>query len=116
MNLIDRLSAILVQLQSRSQIKAQQIADRFEISLRTIYRDIRALEEAGIPIVGNPDIGYSLVDGYKQPPLMFTQTEAFADTAAIVSPHKLKQKIIQIWYKSTKSTDTISSIKHINIS
>lgn len=78
MNRIDRLSAILVQLQSRSLVKAQQIADRFNISLRTVYRDIRALEEAGIPIVGNPGIGYSLVDGYKLPPLMFTQSEAFA--------------------------------------
>lgn len=78
MNRIDRLSAILVQLQTRSLIKAQQIADRFGISLRTVYRDIRALEEAGIPIIGNPGIGYSLVQGFKLPPLMFTQTEAIA--------------------------------------
>jgi len=78
MNRIDRISAILVQLQSRSLVKAQQIADRFDVSLRTIYRDIRALEEAGIPIIGNPGIGYSLVSGFKLPPLMFTQPEAFA--------------------------------------
>lgn len=78
MNRIDRLSAILVQLQSRSSVKARQIADRFDISLRTVYRDIRALEEADIPVIGNPGIGYSLVDGFKLPPLMFTQAEAFA--------------------------------------
>ncbi|WP_321480542.1 YafY family protein [uncultured Bacteroides sp.] len=78
MNRIDRLSAILVQLQSRSLIKANDIAERFEISLRTVYRDIRALEEAGIPIIGNPGIGYSLIKGFKLPPLMFTQAEAIA--------------------------------------
>lgn len=78
MNRIDRLSAILIQLQSRTQLKAQQIADRFEISLRTVYRDIRALEEAGIPIVGNPGVGYSLIEGFKLPPLMFTHEEALS--------------------------------------
>jgi predicted DNA-binding transcriptional regulator YafY len=78
MNRIDRISAILVQLQSRSLVTAQHIADRFDISLRTVYRDMKALEEAGIPIIGNPGVGYSLVDGFKLPPLMFTQEEAFA--------------------------------------
>lgn len=78
MNRLERISSILVQLQSRSVITAQQIADRFEISLRTVYRDIRTLEEAGIPIVGNVGVGYSLVDGYKLPPLMFTREEAIA--------------------------------------
>ena len=52
MNRIDRLSAILIQLQSQRVVKAQQIADRFEISLRTVYRDVKALEEAGIPVIG----------------------------------------------------------------
>ncbi|MBF0575138.1 helix-turn-helix transcriptional regulator [Dysgonomonas sp. GY617] len=78
MNRLERISSILVQLQSRSVITAQQIADRFDISLRTVYRDIRTLEEAGIPIIGNVGIGYSLVDGYKLPPLMFTREEAIA--------------------------------------
>lgn len=78
MNRLERISSILVQLQSRSVITAQQIADRFDISLRTVYRDIRTLEEAGIPIIGNVGVGYSLVDGYKLPPLMFTREEAIA--------------------------------------
>lgn len=81
MNRIDRLSAILIMLQSSSVVKTRQIADRFNISLRTVYRDIRALEEAGVPIAA--DSGhYSLVDGFKLPPLMFTQQEAFAFLAA----------------------------------
>lgn len=100
MNRIDRLSAILVQLQSRSLIKAQQISDRFNVSLRTVYRDIRALEEAGIPIVGNPGIGYSLVDGYKLPPLMFTQTEAFAFLIAEKLVNELTDSDSSKYYKS----------------
>ncbi|MGZ4035945.1 MAG: helix-turn-helix transcriptional regulator, partial [Bacteroidia bacterium] len=51
MNRIDRISAILIQLQSKKIVKGQDIADRFSISLRTVYRDIRTLEEAGVPIV-----------------------------------------------------------------
>ena len=45
MNRIDRLTAILIQLQSKRVVKAQDIAGRFSISLRTVYRDIRTLEE-----------------------------------------------------------------------
>jgi len=78
MNRLERLSAILIKLQSRTVVTAQQIAEQFEVCLRTIYRDIKTLEEAGIPIVGNVGIGYSLVDGFKLPPLMFSRDEAVA--------------------------------------
>ncbi|MBK0378989.1 helix-turn-helix transcriptional regulator [Mucilaginibacter segetis] len=78
MNRIDRISAILIQLQSRRIVKACDIAERFEISLRTVYRDIRTLEEAGIPIIGEAGVGYSLMDGYRLPPVMFTREEATA--------------------------------------
>lgn len=78
MNRIDRLTAILIQLQSRKVVKAQDIATRFEISLRTVYRDIRSLEEGGVPIIGEAGVGYSLLDGYRLPPVMFTQEEAMA--------------------------------------
>lgn len=78
MNRIDRISAILIQLQSRRVTKAQDIADRFGISLRTVYRDVKALEEAGIPIIGEAGIGYSIMDGYRLPPVMFTREEAIA--------------------------------------
>ena len=46
----DRIVAILIQLQSKKIVKAQESADRFEVSLRTIYRDIRTLEASGVPI------------------------------------------------------------------
>lgn len=78
MNRLNRLSAILIQLQSRKTVRAQDIADRFEISLRTVYRDIRSLEEGGIPIVGEAGVGYSLAEGYRLPPVMFTREEATA--------------------------------------
>jgi predicted DNA-binding transcriptional regulator YafY len=78
MNRIDRLTAILIQLQSRRIVKASEIAARFEISLRTVYRDIRALEEAGIPIGAEPGKGYYIIEGYHLPPVMFTRDEAGA--------------------------------------
>ena len=77
-NRFDRISALLVQLQSRPVVKASEMAERFEVSLRTIYRDMRSLSEAGIPICGNSGIGYSLVEGYKLHSLMFTKEEAMA--------------------------------------
>jgi predicted DNA-binding transcriptional regulator YafY len=78
MNRIDRLSAILIQLQSKKIVKAQELADRFDISLRTVYRDIRALEEAGVPIGSEAGIGYFLGPDFHLPPVIFTKEEAAA--------------------------------------
>jgi predicted DNA-binding transcriptional regulator YafY len=70
-----RLTNILLHLQSTRVITAQELADKFSITRRTVYRDIRVLEEAGVPITGEAGKGYSLVDGYRIPPVMFTQQE-----------------------------------------
>lgn len=78
MNRLERISSILVRLQSRSVVTARQIADQFGVSLRTVYRDIRVLEESGIPVTGEAGQGYSLVEGFKLPPLAFTTEEAIA--------------------------------------
>lgn len=78
MNRTDRLAAILIQLQSRPLIKGRDLAERFSISLRTVYRDIHALEEAGVPVIGEAGTGYRLMEGYKLPPVMFTADEASA--------------------------------------
>lgn len=84
----DRIVAILIQLQSKKIVKAQELADRFDVSLRTIYRDIRTLETSGVPIYSEAGVGYSLVDGYRLPPVMFTQEEA----GSFVAAEKLMQK------------------------
>ncbi|MEJ7678687.1 MAG: YafY family protein [Segetibacter sp.] len=89
MNRIDRLAAIVIQLQSRRLVKAQDIADKFSISLRTVYRDIHALEEAGVPVTGEAGIGYRLMEGYKLPPVMFNQDEA----SALLTAAKLMQSM-----------------------
>jgi predicted DNA-binding transcriptional regulator YafY len=78
MNRVDRLMAIVVRLQSRRVVRAEDIAADFEISVRTVYRDLAALGEAGIPIVAEPGVGYGLVKGYHLPPVMFTAEEASA--------------------------------------
>lgn len=78
MNRIDRLSAILIQLQTKRVVTAKEIADRFKISIRTVYRDIRSLEAAGIPIGSDAGLGYYLVEGYHLPPVMLTTEEASA--------------------------------------
>lgn len=78
----DRIVAILIQLQSKKIVRAQDLADRFEVSLRTIYRDIRTLEVSGVPIYSEAGTGYSLMDGYKLPPVMFTREEASSFIAA----------------------------------
>ena len=78
MNRIDRLAAILIQLQSKRLVKAQEIADKFDISLRTVYRDVKALEEGGVPVIGEAGSGYTLMEGYRLPPVMFSQEEATA--------------------------------------
>lgn len=76
MNRTDRLTAILIMLQTKKLITAKEIADRFDISLRTIYRDMKALDEAGVPIGAEAGFGYYLVEGYHLPPVMFTPEEA----------------------------------------
>ncbi len=75
---LSRLTAILIQLQSKRVLTAGEIARRFKISLRTAYRDIRALEEAGVPIFTEEGKGYSLADGFSLPPIMLTEAEANA--------------------------------------
>lgn len=76
MNRTDRLVAMVMHLQGRRLVRAQELAGHFEISLRTVYRDIAALGEAGVPIAGEAGVGYSLLKGYHLPPVMFTADEA----------------------------------------
>ncbi len=87
---LDRVTAILTQLQSKPVVRAQDLAKKFEVSIRTIYRDIKTLENAGIPIVGEAGSGYSLMEGYKLPPVMFTKEEVLS----FITAEKLMQKFL----------------------
>ena len=75
---ISRLTSIITQLQTKRLWTATQLSDKFSVSVRTIYRDIRALEEAGVPIITEEGKGYTIMDHYRLPPVMFTENEANA--------------------------------------
>ena len=78
MNRMDRLLGILTLLQSKKYVPAEKIADKFEISTRTVYRDIKALGELGIPVSFEAPRGYFIVNGYFLPPVSFSTEEANA--------------------------------------
>lgn len=78
MNRIDRLNALLIHLQSKPRVTLTELEDRFEIGRRTVFRDIRSLMDAGVPIGGDAGEGYFIVDGYHLPPVVFNKEEASA--------------------------------------
>lgn len=78
MNRIDRLLGIVTFLQTKKYVPAEKIAAKFDISIRTVYRDIKALSELGIPVSFENLKGYFLVQGYFLPPVSFTNDEANA--------------------------------------
>jgi len=75
---LSRLVAILTQLQTKRILTSRALAEKFGVSVRTIYRDIKALEQAGIPVLAEDGKGYSIMEGYSIPPVMFTEGEANA--------------------------------------
>lgn len=72
---IVRLLSILTQLQDNRLLTASKLADKFGVSVRTIYRDIKILEQAGIPIITKEGKGYSIMEGYRFPPVMLSENE-----------------------------------------
>ena len=74
----DRLFQIVQYLRGGRLVRARQLADRLEVSERTIYRDIADLQATGVPIDGAAGVGYILRDGYDLPPLMFSRDEIVA--------------------------------------
>lgn len=78
MNRIDRLLGLLTTLQSRKYVRAEKLAEKFDISLRTVYRDLKALNEIGVPVNFEGNRGYFIAQGYFLPPLLFTVEEANA--------------------------------------
>ncbi|HBF19850.1 MAG TPA: DNA-binding transcriptional regulator, partial [Cryomorphaceae bacterium] len=75
---ISRLTALLTQLQTKRMVTAASLSEKFGVSKRTIYRDIKALEKAGVPVLTEEGKGYTLMEGYRIPPVMFTEKQANA--------------------------------------
>jgi predicted DNA-binding transcriptional regulator YafY len=88
LNRIDRLTAIIVFLQGRPFVSVEELARRYNISVRTVYRDLAALQEAGVPIGSEPGKGYFIVKGYHLPPVMFDRNEA----ASLLAGERLMQQ------------------------
>lgn len=78
MNRIDRLMSIMLLIQSKKHVTAEFLSEKFNLSIRTVYRDLKALGEIGVPIFHEKNKGYMLVEGYFLPPLHFTVEEANA--------------------------------------
>lgn len=78
----DRLFQIVQLIRGRRLTTAAFLAERLEVSERTVYRDIADLQHQGVPIEGEAGVGYRLGAGFELPPLMFTQDEASALVAA----------------------------------
>lgn len=84
MNRVDRLLGYILSFQTNAVVRAQDLAARFEVSERTVYRDIEALCQLGVPIAGLPGEGYRLLEGYYLPPIMFNEDEARALDLALL--------------------------------
>jgi predicted DNA-binding transcriptional regulator YafY/predicted transcriptional regulator YdeE len=109
---LTRLIAILTQLQSMRIVTAHSISEKHKVSIRTVYRDIRTLEQSGIPIFTEEGKGYSLMPGYKLPPVMFTEEEANALITAEHLIFKNKDNSLSDQYQS--AITKIKSVLHSN--
>jgi len=85
---LSRLIAILTLLKSKRILTAPELSDKFEVSIRTIYRDIRKLETSGVPIITLEGRGYTLMEGYQVAPVQFTEKQA---NALITAQHLVNQ-------------------------
>lgn len=88
MTQLARLISILTLLRSKRLLTATALAEKYDVSVRTIYRDIRKLEEAGVPVYTIEGRGYSLVDNYAIAPVQFTEKQA---NALITAEHIINQ-------------------------
>src|ERR1043165_4433522 len=79
----DRLFQIVQLIRGRRLTTAEFLSQRLEVSIRTIYRDVAALQQQGVPIDGEAGVGYRMRAGFDLPPLMFTREEGQALVAAV---------------------------------
>jgi predicted DNA-binding transcriptional regulator YafY len=108
---LSRLTAILTQLQTKRIMTATELASKFSVSVRTIYRDIRALEQAGVPILTEEGRGYSLMEHYRLPPVTFTESQANA--LIIAEQLVLKNKDASFIKEYSEAIDKVKAVlKH----
>ncbi len=88
MSQLPRLISILTLLKSRRVLTATELSEKFDISIRTVYRDVQKLIEAGVPVITLEGRGYTLMDGYIVAPVQFTEKQA---NALITAQHLVKQ-------------------------
>lgn len=105
---ISRLTAILTQLQTKRRWTAALLSEKFGVSKRTIYRDIKALERAGVPILVDEGKGYRLLEGYRIPPIMFTENQANA--LILAEQLVLKNKDASFVRDYSEAIDKIKSV------
>lgn len=113
-NRLSRLTSILIQLQSKRLLTASSLASKYGVTSRTIYRDIKALEKSGVPIITEEGKGFSLMDGYKIPPVMFTESEANAlITAEFIIKSCKDESLIQAFSSAIEKIKAVipSSLK-----
>jgi predicted DNA-binding transcriptional regulator YafY len=101
----DRLFQIVQLVRGRRLTTAAYLAQRLEVSERTVYRDVADLQRQGVPVEGDAGVGYRLGAGFELPPLMFTQEEA----AALVASARLAQS----WVDTAMARDIESSLGKI---
>lgn len=104
---IDRMLAITILLLSRDRVSAKELANRFEVSVRTIYRDMEAINVAGIPIISYPgtDGGFGIMEGFKLDRQIFTTQDMISILTNLEGINKaFKSEAI------TKVTDKIHSL------
>jgi len=75
LNRTERLFAEVLLLQNRPNMTSRDLAEHFGVSRRTIFRDLRALSESGVPLTYAEDGGYEILEGYQLPPLMLSAQE-----------------------------------------
>jgi len=105
---LSRLTAILTQLQTKRVLTSTKLAEKFGVSVRTIYRDIKALEQAGVPVLTEDGKGYTLMEGYKIPPVMFSESEANA--LILVEQLVLKNKDSSLIKDYSEAIDKIKAV------
>lgn len=76
LNRTERLFALILLLQNRPNLTSRELAEHFGVSRRTIFRDLRALSESGVPLTYAEGGGYEILEGYQLPPLMLSAREA----------------------------------------